>query len=56
MKQEKIKETRVVDIGKDEIYCTLWKCLNCGFRRIQINSKYCSECGAKIISCLNEEE
>jgi glucose-1-phosphate thymidylyltransferase len=41
-------ETKVENMGKDELYCDFLKCLSCGNDEIPIGSNFCSMCGRKI--------
>lgn len=41
--------TKIKEVGKDELYCEFWKCLECGNSNIPAGSNYCSECGREII-------
>jgi hypothetical protein len=41
--------TKVKSEGIDELYCEFWRWLSCNNSNIPAVSKFCSECGRKII-------
>ena len=46
------EETKVKNEGKDELYCEFWRCLSCNEGSIPAGSKYCLNCGRKIIEVI----
>ena len=49
IKQNKVKISEKNNIGKDEIYCNWYKCPKCRDVMIISSSRYCTNCGIKLI-------
>lgn len=49
-------ETTVKSFGKDEVYCEWFECLKCGDSMITDSSKFCPNCGRKIIPPLTDDK
>ena len=49
IKQNKVKISEKNNIGRDEIYCNWYRCPKCRDVMITSSSRYCTNCGIKLI-------